>query len=455
MKTKVIKRGLWVIAAVLLAAFCAFTSIFSRTTVKADENSSVYTDVMTDLQLDNSFNAEEYPANGEDYSLQVIQIAESVNGELFVYVYQPSNATRDLKATSINISSVADGEVEEIKNYPLTLLSTEGVFDKYKVEGLEVKADIIRFYFIVSIYRAYDGEIDGESASNNTIGEIAYKVGQQWTATTYDGNVLYAVEYKEVITITDRYVGKIRYMDNFFFFNASTESHYIAFKTDRDIDDLLEADVSFTYKSVYEETNTFNTINDKTVYGDAVSEKVTLYAEDIFSKEGGLFTDTYEYKRIQTAEEFLENESDEEHLSTDCVNAVKSKEWVLRFYETEYASDGQYTTSPDSVIQNYMTWEKYYIVSDVSIFRLKFEYDGQVYNMGVVDNKESGSTIPDNDGAGLPDREDFEEALDELLYGFIDVVSVIISLIIFIGICILLFKLVKFIIKKIFNGNDG
>ena len=36
------------------------------------------------------------------------------------------------------------------------------------------------------------------------------------------------------------------------------------------------------------------------------------------------------------------------------------------------------------------------IISNVSILRLKFETDGVVYNLGVVDNKQTGDTLPDN-----------------------------------------------------------
>ena len=37
------------------------------------------------------------------------------------------------------------------------------------------------------------------------------------------------------------------------------------------------------------------------------------------------------------------------------------------------------------------------IVSDVIILRLKFETDGKIYNLGVIDNKQTGDGIPDNE----------------------------------------------------------
>ena len=82
----------------ILLICCLFTSMFSCSNVAFAEE-VIYSDVLTDLQTDENFDVNNYPVNIEDYSLQVIQIAESVNGELFVYVYQPSGEQIDLQAT--------------------------------------------------------------------------------------------------------------------------------------------------------------------------------------------------------------------------------------------------------------------------------------------------------------------------------------------------------------------
>ena len=44
-------------------------------------------------------------------SLKIIQLAESVNKELFVYVYQPSGKAKDFKASSINISTTINDSI--------------------------------------------------------------------------------------------------------------------------------------------------------------------------------------------------------------------------------------------------------------------------------------------------------------------------------------------------------
>ena len=59
------------------------------------------TEVLEDLSRDKSFNPDNYPTKTDDYSLQIIQLAESVDKELFAYVYQPSGKAKDFKASSI------------------------------------------------------------------------------------------------------------------------------------------------------------------------------------------------------------------------------------------------------------------------------------------------------------------------------------------------------------------
>ena len=63
-----------------------------------------YSGVLEDLQKDETFNIEDYPAINDDYSIQVIQIAESSDNELFIYVYQPAAKVKFFQATQVNMS---------------------------------------------------------------------------------------------------------------------------------------------------------------------------------------------------------------------------------------------------------------------------------------------------------------------------------------------------------------
>ena len=141
---------------------------------------------MEDLSRGENFNLDDYPAitdvtDDSVYSLQVIQVAESSDNELFLYVYQPGNAVRDLEATSVNMSITADDTVN-YHDYELKLLSTDTVFDKYLVIGVTVPKSVVRFYNIAAIRRLYNSEIDSPTGNDNTIVEVACEVGKKWTA---------------------------------------------------------------------------------------------------------------------------------------------------------------------------------------------------------------------------------------------------------------------------------
>ena len=71
-------------ALAFLLAFCTvFTAVQS---IAYAESGVTYSSVLDDLKKDGSFDESHYPAVADDYSLKLIQIAESVDGELFLYV---------------------------------------------------------------------------------------------------------------------------------------------------------------------------------------------------------------------------------------------------------------------------------------------------------------------------------------------------------------------------------
>ena len=148
-----------------------------------------YTGALTDLSQDSNFNAAVYADNSKDYSIQVIQIAESTDKELFIYTYQPCQKTTYLVANEINmsLSESADG----IKLYGLTLLNSDGALCKYKVTDFIVSGDSVRYYNIASILRPWNGNYDNKSDNDNTTNSKAFAVGQLWTAETVDKSVVY------------------------------------------------------------------------------------------------------------------------------------------------------------------------------------------------------------------------------------------------------------------------
>ena len=317
----------------LLLAFIAYLGMgFPHTLAYADEQTS-YTSVMEDLEKDISFDKGEYPAIAEDYSLQVIQIAESVNDELFVYVYQPSDAVKELTATSIRLATPVAGIDSEWRDYDLRLLSTEGVFDKYIVEGFQVKSDIVRYYDITAIHREFDEDIDDEADENyeQTINEVVYEVGQKWTAITSNGVVTYSVVATEVITITDKIVGYIRYPNGYSLAPTSCDSHFVAFSTDKKIEKLYEADISYVWTS-YESVTATGIGTNTGITGGPEKDMVSLNVEDTGENDGnGLFGKKYTWKRIESVSNFITNEGEDLNLSSASLADLQGKQSCLSF----------------------------------------------------------------------------------------------------------------------------
>ena len=380
----------------------------------ADTSLSGYSNVLDDLQKDDSFTISEYPAIDDDYSLQVIQIAESTAGELFVYVYQPAANTRQLKATLINMALTEDfsvydyddsgslveggghggggGSIRSAENstastylYDLTLINYSGVFAKYKVKGFAVSNDEIRYYNITSIYREYNEELgDTGSSPESILTGKSFPVGKLFIAETVDGQVKYGCEKRDVVQITDIFFDYLRYenghsgigicLDNY------TDSHYIAFSTDWNMSDLYDVDISFfiqpwedTYASMLDydfgRPSTMSIPN-----GKETKKTIPVESTDVGANlpSGWLKSNYHSWNRIQTVDSFKSNCGID--LSNEVRNNLKGKQWVLQFYESDYSvfRMGQTATV------------NYTKVTNETILRLHFKSNGNVYNLGAV-----------------------------------------------------------------------
>jgi hypothetical protein len=415
----------------LLAVLVIVSSIFGGVATVYAATSTQYTDALTDLKTDSSFNANDYPTNAKDYSLQVIQVAESTDGELFVYVYQPSGQAKSLRASTINIST-AINESLSYKNYKLTYLNSGSVFFKYKVEGFTVKADAVRYYDISSIYRAWNENFDKALENGNEITEVAYEVGQLWTACTVNDKVTYQMLTSETITITDKYVGLVRYSNGFKLYVSKCDAHFVAFSTDRQIDKLMEADVYFVTQSKTWSFVTF--VGESVSYGDKQENYAYLKYIDVSSNSAdGLFGKKYTWNRIESAADFIKNED----LTDEGKADVANKQWVLRFYESDYSLSSGYGTSTE-----YST-----IVSEVTILRLKFETDGKVYNLGVVDNKQTGDGIPDNNNTN-----EFDFSLIGSTTNIWSLIKLVLGLVVIVVLLIVLLPIITPLISYLIKG---
>lgn len=396
-----------VVAIMLSCAAPAYTS-------KAESNSSKYTSVMDDLEKDGSFSTYYYPEDTEDNSLRVIQVSESSDKELFIYVYQASGQTKNLRATSINISRTSEVDINP-SNYELEFLNSEGTLFKYLVKDFTVSVEPVRYYGIVSIYRAFDESLGDEKAEhNNTISETPFEVAKQWTFGQINGKLYCSVVDIETITVTDKFVGFVRYESGFTLWpwEKACDAHFVAFNTDKSIDKLISASVSFSSQKInngYVIGKEDSPLNLEFGQIEPSKEVSVYYKQKVSYAGNGLFAHTYEWERIQLVEEFIKNENREfiyhggildveipSKIKDEDLIKLKTKKWILRFVETEFNyidTNGVGVGIPSRSCESTF-------VSDVTILRLKFETDGITYNLGVVDNKQTGEV--DSNGIPVP-----------------------------------------------------
>ncbi len=400
------KRNTLHIRSFILSLFMLLTILFGSWGAFAYAEEIEYTSATADLRKAENFDPSYYPVKENDYTISLIQIAESKDKELLVYTYQPAADDR-ITASSINISRTSELDVTP-QNYYLTLLSREGVFCKYVVKDFEVSNEPTRYYAIPSIFRSWVDDIDGDQSGSQTVTEKSFEVAEQFRFGTLNGKEYVERKKIDVITVTSKFVGFVRYDGDYklgFMNTAMTDfdCHFVAFNTDRRIDTLLEADLSyikqdFSAKSWVEGGTVPHY---ETTYGEKSDQiKVELMCDQSVDHTGSfIYGNTFSFKRIQSVSEFLASEETtnvykcgifdvtEKRTLTDDVKAeLEDKSWVLRFVETPRVSkttlNGTGYTST--------------LVGDVTILRLKFVTDGITYNLGVVDNKQTGGTDPVN-----------------------------------------------------------
>lgn len=381
-----------------------------------------YSSPLADLQIDENFNSEDYPSNPYDYSISVIQVAESDKKELYVYVYQPSE---QMVATAINMALSKD-DMKDSKLYYLTKIGSNGVFFKYKVNDFAVNTnDKIRHYNVSSIYRPYYSKIDTDVTDEN-ITDIAFDVSTCYSImTNEDETMSYSNTKTETIEIESKYTSFIRYTNGSTLFPYAHDTFFVAFSTERDIDRLLEADVSFT-ATAYDcskivlpgsesgEIEIASLTDDAEMYSSGVViypdnhyldynthnhsslglKHVNLKSKNnVIVHEGLIFKTKFEWNEIESVSDFVKDEHRD--FTSEQLSKLKEKDWVLNFYHTSFSKGTEMLAGSP-----YKDYEKGTVVESVTILRLKFETDGVTYNLGVIDDMQNSTLEPGGSGTG-------------------------------------------------------
>lgn len=394
------------------------TTLFPTSSGVAFASTDVYSDVLADLQADESFDANDYPINQTDFSLSLIQIAEGNDNSLLVYVYQPSAGKYDVLAKKIRMS-IDDGL--SFQDYNLTLLRRNSVFFKYKVDNyiVDISSPLNRTYQIVELLRLADASLGDTvlDGNNNTITYVEYPVGWTFTAAPKDGELYYGKSKSDYSIITNKYCGQLLF-DNPA--NALTRYvygveygmlHFIAFdgagiinqngqQVSIEIEDLQEADVDYTlvhYEYDYM-MHAFG-IEDGGNFERETSEHIskTLNSEVSSSYSAGLFAHTYSWNEIMPMADFLDMvENDEPFFSSSLTEVARTEFSHMQYVLILGVTEIRHTNVTIENGMGYHETDSRYYVNDETILRLQFEINGKVYSLGTVDNYQHGDGIPDN-----------------------------------------------------------
>ncbi|MGN0804063.1 MAG: hypothetical protein ACI4MS_01640, partial [Candidatus Coproplasma sp.] len=363
-----------------------------------------YTTPIYDFKKATDFKAEDYPENPDDYSINVIQIAESDKGCVYIYAYQPCFVTDKTKlATDINMSLTEQGVNNRL--YSLNFVSSSGTIVKYIVNGIKVGTGDTRYYNISSIYRKWDNEIDGTTGNNNTGEKKSYTVAKLYKVTTgSDGQAEYYCAPSYVVQILNPYSDFLIYTSSvnppkyipslaFAFQRYGTiDAHYLAFNTDIEIDRLKSATVIYNTRSATTECDQFfNKLSSSVKYGTEETKYAYPTYLDSFEKSGNIWNSgikySYSWDRIQTVDEFVSTEN----LSDETKTNLAGKQWVLRFAETER------TLYIKSIFGYNQFTSNYTDVNKVSVLYLEYDSDGKTYKVGTVSD-----TVSDDNKSGNP-----------------------------------------------------
>ena len=450
--TKGKRIGIFILCLALLCIIGGelLLSLFS---VKVSAEGVTHSNVIDDLQKDPEFKAEDFPDVPDDYSIQVIQIAEGENGELFVYAYQPSDKTKDYKASYINMSlDNPQGLVNPTyKLYGLTWLNSNGVFDKYQVNGFKVSTAEKRYYSIASIYRPFDGNVDTNPEAVDGTDHKGYGCGVTFVAQWYNDVLYYDKAKLNVVETEILASGSVRYFDGFKLgqlfeiTGEMTDSHYVAFKIeDYNVEQIFDADISYSYRSVF---HMEDVLKDEllTEYGQMTVVKNYFLSKNDINSEGssaggGLFGKKYKWNRILTSQEFITMAEDyaNEPFSDVERAAIQSSQFVFCFLETPRSRiDYDYNLGFE---------ETYTDVFNIGILRLHFiTKDGKPYNLGCVSDLVKTDNIPD---LVVDLGDNIKNTMEELW----DRIGPILLLILLILIFVFLGGPISFVLKVIWDG---
>ena len=443
MNLKTISRRASIFFLVVLILFELLAVCFS---VPSNAASSSYSGVLDDLQKDPKFNANDYPVNNTDYSLEIICIAEGTNGELFIYVYQPC-VTRELRASYINISFKNKTEQYlEYKLCSLTFLNSDGVFAKYVVNDFKIKEEVYRYYNIAAIYRPFNVHIDDSAkASDDVYGHMSYSVGYYCCVYNYNNTIVYECETIDVVSIEILAVGYLRYREGYKGYTDKTDGHFVGFSVrNYDVDKIFNGTIGYTYQNYTKRYTNFGVT--PILEEPVITAKFITEIEKGSTKGDGLLGVKYEWERILTKDKFMQQLDEYKYQDAEFLKGdLEGAQFVFQFLETSYTEN---PTGGGVTIINGTN------VTNVGVLQLCFLVGKDIYNLGAVSHLVSDDGKPDGE-IGVKENYEklFEDFWDKLL-PLLGLIIVLLVVVFFFGpvmkVVKIIFTVIKFILSLLF-----
>lgn len=367
-----INRACIIILCVLLCLLCC-TSIVPTRIAAEDNPENKYTGVLEDLQSDETFNAAEYSDIKLHSKTELIQIAESVDQQLFVYLHIVGD---DKGFEKIVFNTATSFTSLDFRSYEMALVSSRDGFNKYLVKDFNPPQDN---YYRVAITRI-EYPVNKPVEGTQQVTYEYYPIEQVWDVRKDNGKIEYNYEYLNTIEVLDKYVGSHSggVQEGFswsYQYSSWTDTYYIAFSTDLLMENLLEAQIEYVENI---ETASGIISGDSTKPHNVVirSDEVSNYENDTFSTWLGMSWNTgidkRTFKSISTPAEFTRDTGITLPKRADDTEF----DWVVVFLNETQKFDYP------GVKINFWRYP-----ADTSILRLKFETDGVCYNLSVLDNR--------------------------------------------------------------------
>ena len=326
-----------------------------------------YTSVLEDLQKDSTFSIDEWNDESKHGVTEVVQIAISLDKELFIYVHQVG----DIRDFSYVVMNIALFSTElDFRSYVIEEVDCTDNFFKYKVIDFEVAASDIQKYCISRL----DYPVDSKPNGSQLVTFDTVSIGQIWTVTHINGNYEYSYTYFDSIEVTDKFVGcDYRYVlpTGWSGYKSQTNTFYIAFDTDIKMSNLMEAQIEYKQSDIV--GSNVSPLKNVVVQRDKeISYTHEVYKHWLVDWPAG--TEFKSYNAISTPAEFSKNFG----ITIPKKENGKDYEWVVVFYNE---------TKTSGFPGEFNIWNLKPL--DTTILRLKFEKDGTTYNLGTIDNRVS------------------------------------------------------------------